>query len=101
MLYPKKVGFRKNLLMLAQEPVHLEAVKHLSRPAYKRIKRPYKRKIDKTVAAVLQQQTTKADMKAALLAQFSTAQEAMLRNLKRTETEVKKSPTSEHQRIDQ
>ena len=60
----------QNLLMLAQEPVHLEAVKHLSRPAYKRIKRPYKRKIDKTVAAVLQQQTTKADMKAALLAQF-------------------------------
>ena len=37
----------QNLLMLAQEPVHLEAVKHLSRPAYKRIKRPYKRKIDR------------------------------------------------------
>jgi Fe-S cluster assembly ATPase SufC len=105
MQYPHSVGFRKHLFMLAQEPVRFApvAVKHFKQSAYSAAQMQHRsvKQMRKTVAAVLQQQATPSEKKAMLLRKFSSAQEKMLQNLKRTEAEVKKSPSSEQQKMNE
>lgn len=79
-----------------------EGVSVLQRPAYRAVKpskRNTKHETAKMVAAVLSQQSSTAEKKSALLHRFSVDQQAMLRHLKRTMKEVRKSPGSQKKTV--